>query len=806
MRALAALFAVGVVLAVCATPAAAGEWTELAPMHEARAEPGMTVLDGKLSVFGGRIYTTPNVTHASVEVYDPATDTWTLKAPMPAPRYCPAVGACTSGAYEGMIFVFGGSIGPAKYRNTWRYDPASDSWTTGLADIPGYYKDDGRTAAIAICVDGEMWLIGGYGGSTPQERRVDIYDPVSDTWRAGPWLNYPLQMDGVFEYGGLLYALPTVDRGGVEVCDPHAASPEWTEISVFRHSWPPWAIVGSQVYGILSTNQVVVYDIETNSWHYAEVVPEEYSVGGTLSRTIGGTIYIPGGLAGTLGMDRLLAYTPDWTPPEPPETLPDLIAFQSDRSGNMDIWTMLADGTIVDQITSDPGEDAAPAWSPDGANIAFQSDRDGNFDIFVADPYTGAEHQITRHPADDVSPCWSPEGDRIAFSSNRGATGAGEIWVVDVSDLAAPGTPTKLTSYEPGDRDLEGEISPSWGTNGYVAYSAERGHRWLWSIWATDPDTDDTHEVVGYVGGAGAHDPVWSPDAGHIVYVNMQMGSSGSHNEDIYRAPADGALPNVGEALTCASVIGNTGVYDGNPAWSPSGPNIYFSRRVHGESTADVFVVTTSGGGPVNITDRPDGFDGCPSATRGPAFSDVWPYHWAYDEIEACHRAGIVAGYEDGAYEPDWPVSRDQMAVYISRALASGDQHVPTGPAQASFEDVPAEHWAFKYVEYAVDRGVVAGYDDGLYRPERLLDRGQMAVFIARAVAGGEDAIPPAPSFPTFEDVTEFNQWSWCYEHVEYIASEGIASGYRDDLYHPEYTCSRGQMAVYVARAFGLLS
>src|SRR4030042_3415199 len=53
-----------------------------------------------------------------------------------------------------------------------------------------------------------------------------------------------------------------------------------------------------------------------------------------------------------------------------------------------------------------------------------------------------------------------------------------------------------------------------------------------------------------------------------------------------------------------------------------------------------------------------------------PSFSDLPSTHWAFREIEACFCAGIVSGYDDGLYRPDTQVTRDQMAVYIARALA----------------------------------------------------------------------------------------------------------------------------------------
>jgi hypothetical protein len=188
-------------------------------------------------------------------------------------------------------------------------------------------------------------------------------------------------------------------------------------------------------------------------------------------------------------------------------------------------------------------------------------------------------------------------------------------------------------------------------------------------------------------------------------------------------------------------------------------------------------------------------------------FDDVPFAYWAYNEIEACAVASIVKGYKDNTYQPGTAVTRDQMAVYISRALVGGDDKVPTGPATATFSDVPIDYWAFKYVEYAKAEQIVQGYPDGRYHPGVELDRGQMAVFIARAIAtpsAGTDLVNyTPPTTATFPDVpTSF----WAYKYVEYIAQPaiGVTKGYPDGDYHPEYVCTRDQMAVYVARAFKL--
>jgi len=74
---------------------------------------------------------------------------------------------------------------------------------------------------------------------------------------------------------------------------------------------------------------------------------------------------------------------------------------------------------------------------------------------------------------------------------------------------------------------------------------------------------------------------------------------------------------------------------------------------------------------------------------------------------------------------------------------------------------------------------------------------------MARAIAGGEAKVPDYTGTPSFGDVAaDF----WAFKYIQYIAdpSREVTKGYPDGDYHPEYVCTRDQMAVYIARAFGL--
>jgi hypothetical protein len=207
-----------------------------------------------------------------------------------------------------------------------------------------------------------------------------------------------------------------------------------------------------------------------------------------------------------------------------------------------------------------------------------------------------------------------------------------------------------------------------------------------------------------------------------------------------------------------------------------------------------------------------NGFDLCLGRNHNviiryrPFFYDVGSAYWAHDQVIACAEAGVVGGYAPGRYAPGREVARDQMAVYLARALAGGDAAVPEGPTTPSFSDVATNHWAYKYIEFIRAANVAGGYLGATYRPALLVDRGQMAVYVARAcVAPAGDAVIPDPPAPlSFPDVTPDNAWAWCLKHVEYISARGIARGYSDGTYRPEYTLTRDQMAVYVQRAFAL--
>lgn len=107
---------------------------------------------------------------------------------------------------------------------------------------------------------------------------------------------------------------------------------------------------------------------------------------------------------------------------EHPHWSPDnkMLAFESNRDGNVEIYTMSADGSGQTRLTNNQAEDEHPSWSPDGRSIAFDSNRDGHFQIYVMNRDGSGQTRITNGQGDDMHAYWCPScTDRITFASNR---------------------------------------------------------------------------------------------------------------------------------------------------------------------------------------------------------------------------------------------------------------------------------------------------------------------------------------------------------------------------------------------------
>jgi hypothetical protein len=122
---------------------------------------------------------------------------------------------------------------------------------------------------------------------------------------------------------------------------------------------------------------------------------------------------------------------------------------------------------------------------------------------------------------------------------------------------------------------------------------------------------------------------------------------------------------------------------------------------------------------------------------------------------------------------------------------------------ESDFSDVsdsPTDpFWALWEIQAACDAGIVQGYPGGTYHPAEAVSRAQMAVYIARALAGGDAGVPANPTTVSFPDDVPADHWA--YRYVEYAVGAGVVQGYDATHYRPDTIVTRDQMAVFVARA-----
>jgi N-acetylneuraminic acid mutarotase len=197
-------------------------WTAKATLPTPRAGLVVAAVDGLLYAIGGFKPAFSNTNYDAVEAYDPKTDTWTAKAPMPTARCCMA-----AGVRDGLVYVAGGTrfIGhggtetPATLEV---YDPKTDTWTT-KAPMP-----TGRGGAAGSVLDGRLFVAGGILAPLYTDlikETVEAYDPETNTWSTESSMPTARLSPAGGVVDDTLYVVGGLDRNGAVVGVNEAFSP-----------------------------------------------------------------------------------------------------------------------------------------------------------------------------------------------------------------------------------------------------------------------------------------------------------------------------------------------------------------------------------------------------------------------------------------------------------------------------------------------------------------------------------------------------------------------------------------------------
>jgi tricorn protease len=174
-----------------------------------------------------------------------------------------------------------------------------------------------------------------------------------------------------------------------------------------------------------------------------------------------------------------------------------------------DLWTARPDGSDVKRITSHPGIEMTPYFSPDGKTLAFTGQYDGNPDVFIVPTEGGAPKRLTHHPGPDVVRGWMPNGSAVLFASPRSTFSNRYMQFFTVSPDGGTATRLKVPN------GFKGSISPD---GKYLAYTplSEPFRQWKHyrggsasRIWVLDLDDLSVWQVPQPEGRCNDTDPMW---------------------------------------------------------------------------------------------------------------------------------------------------------------------------------------------------------------------------------------------------------------------------------------------------------
>jgi uncharacterized surface protein with fasciclin (FAS1) repeats len=185
-----------------------------------------------------------------------------------------------------------------------------------------------------------------------------------------------------------------------------------------------------------------------------------------------------------------------------------------------------------------------------------------------------------------------------------------------------------------------------------------------------------------------------------------------------------------------------------------------------------------------------------PAPTQGTVnFPDVSQDYWARPFIQALAERNIIAGFPDGTYKPEQPVTRAEFAAIIQKAFNQNRvRQYPTG----GFRDIRSNFWAAQAITTAYETGFLSGYPDNTFRPNQQITKVQAVVSLASGLGltSGDTAVltnfyTDANAIPTY-----------AVSQVAGATQASVVVNYPDvRVFNPEVPLTRADAAAHVYQA-----
>ena len=157
--------------------------------------------------------------------------------------------------------------------------------------------------------------------------------------------------------------------------------------------------------------------------------------------------------------------------------------------------------------------------------------------------------------------------------------------------------------------------------------------------------------------------------------------------------------------------------------------------------------------------------------------------HWAEKEIRLLAGMGYVSGYDDGDFLPQEHITRAQLASIMNKIKNY------TVETTEEVIDLDPDVWYARDVRIALGEGYLDGYDDGTFKPQRIVTREEAVTTLNRVFkpkgVGGATGLP-------FEDTETIQEWA--VPSVAVFYSLGYVNGYEDGTFDPKRGVTRAEI------------